>query len=317
MKESLLYKKIFAYICVIFSMCLVWGMNAKAADNYQIIENNGIITGTNNGVSMTNVYVCLKKTNNSYTVVKPCTKDSTVYYFDQDGIGTSYKNSNFISIIYNGKSNTYYSNTKGILEKNKIVGSKSLGYYYVDSSGVRIKATAAQKTANKKFAKKGNYKKTDYNAQCIEYAVKFVRAHGGSGSSKSKMKKCFYYLSSHYKYRRVYTNLYPNSAIMDDFAYEMFSTKHGNCHRYAAAYAYIARVLGYDSMTVTGETTSLHGGWTPHGWNKIKVDSKWYVCDPDMQMMGVSAYMKAVTPSRTRKGKEHRLYAKDGKVYWK
>jgi hypothetical protein len=88
-----------------------------------------------------------------------------------------------------------------------------------------IRGEIKVKAANKKATKKGNYKKTDYNAQCIEYAVKFVRQHGGSGSDSEKLKSCFYYLSSHYKYKRTYSNLYPSSAIMDDFAYEMFSSK--------------------------------------------------------------------------------------------
>lgn len=310
-------KKFLMSCMFIFTLCLFAGINASAADVYNITKTEGVITGTKNNSAMINVYVCIKKVGGAYTVVKPCTADSSIYYFDKNGKGKVYKKSSFIKITYNGTSNTYYSNSKGVLQTNKIVGSKKLGYYYVDPNGIRIKSTAAVKAANKKAAKKGKYSKTNYNAQCIEYAVKFVRAHGGSGSNSAKLKRCFLYLSSHYKYRRSYTNLYPNSAIMDDFAYDMFTSKAGNCHRYAAAFAYIARVLGFDSMTVTGETTSNSGGWTPHGWNKIKVGSKWYVCDPDMQMMGYSSYMKTSTPSRTRNGKSHRLYAKNGKVYWK
>lgn len=304
------------WIAVVLFLCLFTGGTVCAAEPRQIMEVDNVLNCVKNGVAVKDSYVAVVSTNDKYKIVKPCTENSKIYYFDKSGAGTVYKGTGFIKIAYNGKTNTYYSK-EGKLLVNQIVGSKKQGYYYVDANGIRIKSTAAVKTANKKAAKKGQYSKTDYNAQCIEYAVKFVRAHGGSGSNSDKLKKCFLYLASHYKYRRVYTNLYPNSAIMDDFAYEMFTSKTGNCHRYAATFAYIARVLGYDSMTVTGETTSRSGGWTPHGWNKIKVGSKWYVCDPDMQMMGVSAYMKDSTPSRTRNGKSHQLYAKSGKVYWK
>lgn len=317
MKGNLLFKKVLVSFIFVFTLGMCAGVNASAADVYEITETGGVITGAENGTMLLDVYVCIRKTGSAYTVVKPCTAGSSIYYFDSNGNGMVYKKSGFIKIGYNGTSNTYYANSKGVLQKNKIVGSKKLGYYYVDSNGVRIKSTAAVKRANKKAAKKGKYSKTNYNAQCIEYAVKFVRAHGGSGSNRAKLKKCFFYLSSHYKYRRTYDNLYPKSDIMDDFAYEMFTSKKGNCHRYAATFTYIARVLGYDSMTVTGENTSNSGGWTPHGWSKIKVGSKWYVCDPDMQMMNISAYMKTSTPCQTRKGKSHRLYAKNGKVYWK
>lgn len=70
-----------------------------------------------------NVFVSVKKSGNTYKVVKPCTDKSTVYYFDQDGVGAPYKTSKFVKISYNGKTKTYYSK-KGTLQKNKIVGSK-------------------------------------------------------------------------------------------------------------------------------------------------------------------------------------------------
>lgn len=315
MKVSI--QKFLVSFALVLMVCLTWGATTYAAETYQVTEQDGKLTCTVNEVAVTDCYVCLKQSGSNYTVVKPGTKNGKVYYFNVEGTGKVFKQGSFITITYKGKTNTYYANKNGVLEKNKIVGSKKQGYYYVDANGIQIKSNSKVKAANKKATKKGNYKKTDYNAQCIEYAVKFVRQHGGSGSDGEKLKKCFYYLSSHYKYKRTYSNLYPSSAIMDDFAYEMFSTKKGNCHRYAATFAYIAKVLGYDSLMMSGETTSRSGGWTPHGWSKVKVSGKWYICDPDMQMMGISAYMKSTHPCRVRKSKKHTLYAKNGKVYWK
>ena len=65
--------------------------------------------------------------------------------------------------------------------KNQIAGNKAEGYYYVDTTGVRI---------------------TD---KAVKYAVQFVRKHTKtSDSNKTKLKKCYNYLWKHYKYSRVY-----------------------------------------------------------------------------------------------------------------
>ncbi|MGN0155238.1 MAG: transglutaminase domain-containing protein [Lachnospiraceae bacterium] len=289
-----LYKRTVISFLIVFCLCAVCRLNVNAADIYQITEENGILSGTCNNNAMQEVYVSIEKTNNTYKVVKPCTSGSKVYYFDKDGIGAVCSDEKFVKISYGGSSKVYYCN-KGTLEKNKIVGNKKEGYYYVDSTGIKI---------------------TD---KTTKLAVKFVRAHTKSTDSQSKkLSKCYYYLARNYKYKRSYTNLYPKAKDMKAMAKSMFSSKSGNCHRYAACFAYIAKVLGYDSKVVVGKVSGNHGGMTPHGWTEVKVDGKWYVCDPDMEENNhVDSYMKSSTPCKTSVTRKCTITVKNGKVIWK
>lgn len=192
----------------------------------------------------------------------------------------------------------YYMDKNGILQTNKIVGRKKEGYYYVDKDGVRI--TDAQ----------------------IKYAVKFVNANTKSGWSKSqKLKACYKALSDtgKYKYQRFYGEN-PKAKDMADYAKYMFKNKRGNCFRYAACYAYIARVLGYDSRVVVGEITRLGGGRTPHGWTEVKVGGKWYIFDTNMQIHTSSPYFyyrKTVHPCRVWVTRRCILKSAKGRVTWK
>ena len=97
----------------------------------------------------------------------------------------------------------------------------------------------------------------------------------------------------------------------------MFKTKKGNCHRYATCFAYIARVLGYDSKVCVGKVSGNHGGMTPHGWTLVKSGKNWLVCDPDMELNKVSSYMKETTPCKTSVTRRCKMTASNGKVSWK
>lgn len=286
-------KKVFIGFMLVFCLCTVFKLNVNAADRYQITENDGILNGMCNDSVMQDVYACIKADGGTYKVVKPGTKGSKVYYFNRMGFGVICPEAKFVNISYGGNSRIYYCN-KGTLEKNKIVGNNTEGYYYVDPIGVRV------------------------NDKATNLAVKFVRAHTKSKDSNSKkLKKCYYYLSRNYSYKRYYTNLYPKAKDMKKFACDMFSSKEGNCHRYAACFAYIARVLGYDSRVVVGKISGYRGGMTPHGWTEVKKDGKWYVCDPDMEMNGVDSYMKKTTPCVTSVTRRCKINVKNGKVTWK
>ena len=70
---------------------------------------------------------------------------------------------------------------------------------------------------------------------------------------------------------------------MSDYANYMFVNGRGNCFRYAASFACIAKVLGYESRVAVGEISSSRGGMTPHGWTEVNVGGTWYMCDANMQ----------------------------------
>ena len=73
----------------------------------------------------------------------------------------------------------YYYYEEGVKQKNKIVGNKTDGYYYVDKSGIRI------------------------TTKEIKYAVQFVVKNSKSTQSKAaRLKSCYKALLS-YKYKGV------------------------------------------------------------------------------------------------------------------
>ncbi len=216
------------------------------------------------------------------------TISSKKYYFASNGkMTTGWKS---ISGKY------YYFNSSGVLQTNKIVGSKSNGYYYVDSSGVRVTSDE------------------------ITYAVEFVMAHSDSSdSAATRLKDCYNYLWKNYPYNRTYET--PDASTMSDEAVAIFKNGYGNCYKYAAAFACIAKVLGYESRVCVGKISARSGGMTPHGWTEVKVNGSWYLCDPDMQMNYPSRNVYLVTesayPYNHTVTTKYTLTISEGKVTWK
>ncbi|MCD8077927.1 MAG: hypothetical protein LUE63_06080 [Lachnospiraceae bacterium] len=190
----------------------------------------------------------------------------------------------------------YYFSAKGVMQTNRIVGSKTEGYYYVDDNGKVI------------------------TSKEIKLAVKFVVAHTDNDwSASKKLKTCFNYLWKNYSYKRSYDSA--NASTLSGFAVNMFTTKKGNCFRYAASFACIAKVLGYESRVAVGKISSLHGGMTAHGWTEVKVNGKWYICDANMQKNypSINSYMRTESTYAYRHSCSARYVLKTskGKAVWK
>ncbi len=104
---------------------------------------------------------------------------------------------------------------------------------------------------------------------------------------------------------------------------DLFTNICGNCYRYAAGFACIAKVLGYDSRVAVGGVTSssTRSYLSPHGWTEVKVDGKWYICDVSMarSSSGKSTYMRTESnyPYRHRCDNRYTLSTSNGKAVWK
>jgi len=210
------------------------------------------------------------------------------YYFRKKAIDTQRKGAMLTGLkkIDNYK---YYFNSSGVLQTDKIVGSKSKGYYYVDSSG-KVVTTKA-----------------------IQQAVDFVVAHTDSSWSNSKkLEECFKYMRKTYSYTRYYGT--PTGSDLSAYAQSYFTNKTGNCYRYAASFACIAKVLGYESRVNVGKIASVYGGMAAHGWAEVKVDGTWYICD-----VNFNQYMKTSStyPRKLSVTKRYTLTMSNGKAVWK
>ena len=192
----------------------------------------------------------------------------------------------------------YYFNSDHTLAKNKIVGSVSKGYYYVDCSGIRV---------------------TDKE---IRRAVDFVVKNSSTKvSQRERLRQCFRALCK-YSYMHRETDL-PKTSQLPLYADYMFNQHRGNCYYYAAALAYISRVLGYDSRLAAGGVTAWGPGHalSSHGWCEVHVDSGWKLMDCSMQNAHTNVNLFFIArekyPYRLRCDKTYALTVKDGKVSWK
>ena len=169
------------------------------------------------------------------------------YYFSKGLFRSGYQK-------INGK--RYYYNSKGEVVKNTIVGSKREGWYYADKNGVCCESEEMRLAA--------------------EYMMTYCKGN----TLNERMKTGFLYMAKNFPYHRTYDHP-KKAADLPALAIDLFKNKKGNCFRYAAAFACTARIAGYRSRVVIGDTLG-----TPHGWVEVLVNGKWLICDPDAQLPG-------------------------------
>ena len=175
----------------------------------------------------------------------------------------------------------YFKN--GVIQKNTIVGK-----YYVDDSGRQITDSVVMK------------------------AVAFVNAHSSSSQTPmQRFKSCYKYLyGDGYHYERIMG--VPGKQDVADRANYYFTNKKGNCYCFAAATAYVSKVLGFESRVTFGQITSVHGGMTNHSWAALKSNGTWYISDYYAYMANDDSYPRYHTAA-------HGVYTLEisgGKVKW-
>lgn len=187
---------------------------------------------------------------------------------------------------------------KGALQKNCIAGTSKTGVYYVDHKGIRVTSSE------------------------VVNAVRFVQQYAaGAGTSDEKLRKCFMALQG-YPYLRTAQD-FPSAGNMSSYANDMFTRGKGNCYRYAASFACVAKVLGFQSRVGVGGVSSRGPGTSlsPHGWAEVKVGGRWGICDISMQRhhSETSLYLCAAGkyPFRISCHARYTLTVQNGKVSWK
>ena len=193
---------------------------------------------------------------------------------------------------FDGKSYYFYKeNKKSVLAVNRIIEDK----YYVDITGVRV------------------------DDKVIDLAIKYVNEHSSpEDSNEKRLKDCYEYLYKHYSYKTMYGT--PGVSDMEGCAEHMFTYHNGNCYRYSATFAYIARVLGFDSRVVIGKVMGVYGDMVPHSFTEVFVDGKWLICDASQNTAYGEQNWYLCTaenyPKKFERLSVATLNAKDGKVYW-
>ena len=194
----------------------------------------------------------------------------------------------------NGK--TYYYNSKGVLQKGGIVGTYEEGYRYADKNGV-VNLTytgVATKGKNTWYFQNGKinyslraavtvngvaynvlggkaYKVTSTKDKTLHRALKVVaKVTKTSMTKEQKLRACWNHIRTAYGENNPRDPEYYGADWPEVYANDIFVGGSGNCFSYAAAFAYLAKAVGYSNCYAINT-----GG---HGWSEIDglvYDAEW------------------------------------------
>lgn len=133
-----------------------------------------------------------------------------------------------------------------------------------------------------------------------------VKKQVKSGSSKkAALKQLFQYAEKNYGYKRV-MGFKNTQGWEKTYAQEIYKEKKGSCYHFAAAYAFLAKeATGYPVRICIGTTNGFNKKkWQNHAWTEIKIGSKWYLCDPNLDKFGANSsgkyYLKLSSKMKNR-----------------
>jgi|GEM_PF-4836549 len=85
------------------------------------------------------------------------------------------------------------------------------------------------------------------------------------------------------------------------YAVEGMETRKGNCYTYAAAFAQLAKGLGYDAQYIEGSVNGRNGGMLPHGFVIVTINGARYICDPELESVGSrNLYMQPISNPKAK-----------------
>ena len=242
------------------------------------LYQNGIQNTTFTGyktVNSTKYY--FKKGTLATTVIKETSgSNKGKYVYIKNGLFK--KKSGFLTV----ENNSYYF-SKGIAQSGikKIDGKK----YFFSTKNMKL-------VKNKEFT----YKKVKYianaNGVIHQKAKAFVKAESmvkkltnKKDSDITKLYKCYKWSATRcsYAYKKGYSNP-TGKKWVNNYALNMFRTRRGRCYSFAAAFAVMAREIGYDDVkVVVGKCNGFGGSYIPHAWVEVKVDGAKKVFDPEYE----------------------------------
>ncbi len=297
---------------------------------------NGVLKDSKGAIGSKNnwYYVLNSKVQTGFTGLANYSNASGWWYITNGKVDRTFtglaKNKNGWYYLTNGKVDRSYTGTaknsngwwyvkKGKVDKSAVALVKVNGVWQPYKNGKLASSyTGLAVNANGwYYVNNGTYVADDV----MTYAARFVATNSSSSSSnQARLSTCYRVLWSEYPYLRIYGDN-PSASVMSSYALDMFRDKRGNCFRYAAAFACIAKALGYDARVAVGSISSVSGGMTPHGWTEVYFNGQWLICDPDMQMNypSTNVYMvsEANYPYRHTCSARYTINIKNGVVTWK
>ncbi|MCR4595039.1 MAG: hypothetical protein K5761_08290 [Clostridiales bacterium] len=226
-------------------------------------------------------YIKGKPADGSYTV------DGTKYSFKEGKLCDGY-------VVINGK--TYYYDKNGNVLKNQVVGNKKDGYCYAGKDGVitykfngiakndkgywyckNSKVDLTYRNAVTYDGKdwiveegKATEVKTEKQRTYFRAFKEIAKCTNSSMTKQEKLKAAFTYVQGAYTEKNPRVPHYHGNGWVELYANDMFVRRTGNCCSYGAAFAYMAKAIGYKNVYACNS-----GG---HGWAEVEgkvYDPEW------------------------------------------
>lgn len=107
----------------------------------------------------------------------------------------------------------------------------------------------------------------------------------GSMDSGTKLRTCYNWVVNNISYQTLPIPLQPEAGYSQEEWYAIYGLeqRRGDCYCYAAAFAAMARQLGYSATMISGSVPLYSGGWGTHAWVEIYMNGATYICDPESQ----------------------------------
>ena len=109
-----------------------------------------------------------------------------------------------------------------------------------------------------------------------------ILAQVGSSTPYEQLRGCYDWLIQNCSYGSVLSNLNQGGWLAED-AYSIMTQRVGVCDNYSAAFAVLARMIGFDARIQTGQTHRAAGGDTGHAGCVINIHGVDYVFDPQVE----------------------------------
>lgn len=109
-----------------------------------------------------------------------------------------------------------------------------------------------------------------------------ILAQVGGSTPYEQLRVCYDWLIQNCSYGSVLSNLNQGGWLAED-AYSIMTQRVGVCDNYSAAFAVLARMIGFDARIQTGQTHRAAGGYTGHAWCVINIHGVDYVFDPQVE----------------------------------
>lgn len=192
-------------------------------------------------------------------------------------------------------------------------------YYYYTKNGNNYTCAKNQIVGSSYYGPDG----ARVDDASIQAAVDFVNTYTSSSASNySRFETCYYIMVDYFTYgNNPDVTQTPDGRHIPGYATQMFDEWTGNCYRFAAALAYVGRVLGFDVGFITGQISASGGGTTTHGLTTVKYNGTTYWCDAMMQNKypNYNSFMvtKSSYPYGYTSNYSINMTVANGKVTWK